>query len=271
MKTLLPLALLLASPVLFAEESCEAIDARLDGLLQQLTVHGEQADNDEEAFTAARRAVNEELQRLATENKGSWDCAFPQSTSKHVFQALTAEDQRFRAYSWDLMTGGTMRQYDSLLQFKDDAGQAHTLLLPERDNSAGEYPLDGNGLYFQKLFTAALGDKGTAYLVTTYWQGSSLSKGQGIRIYHIENDKLAPAPWIHTKEGQIHNLSFSYDRTTVQGDEDKLFQYDTQSNTLSFPVVIENDRHPDGEVTAKRLHYVWDGQQFVYKPEKSKK
>lgn len=278
MKRLSPLALLLAAPALFAQETCEAIDARLDGLLQTLgeqAVHNENTGSNDEALLAARRAISDALQQLATAHDGAWDCTFAQSMENQRFQVLTSEDRRFRAYSWDLMNGGTMRQYDSLLQYRDSNGRTHTQTLFGNTTADTVDPemeaYLGNGAQFLQLFTADLGDKGTTYLLNSYAQASGLLKSQAIKLYRVDNDKLAPAELIQTGEGHIHDIGFAYDSGSVKQDETKLFQYDTQTNTLTFPVVIENDRFPNGEVTDKTLTYRWDGQYFVHIPLNEKK
>jgi hypothetical protein len=171
----------------------------------------------------------------------------------------TSKDGRVRIYSWDMLDGGTMHDFDCVYQFQGSSGKVFTWTQPE--TAEGD-----PGSFYTDVFQLDATD-GAIYLPVSTFVGTTSLAGQSISVVRIDGDKLVPdAKLIKTGSGLNNSISFSYDFFSVVDRPDrpiKLFTWDAAKQSFRFPIVIEDKKTPQGRVTDKFITYKFDGKYFV--------
>ncbi len=187
------------------------------------------------------------------------------TTLKYGFKDLaasmnieTSPDGKFRVYSRDTLTGGTMHFYENFFQFQATDGKVY---------SSGDRLGEGDpGAFVTDVFQIST-KKGIAYLVSSTSVLSTSQRVQSLKIFGVQNNKLSDKfKLIKTNSGLTNILSFEYDFFSVVDREERpvrLFTYDSKSKTISFPVVIADDERAYGRVTDKSIVYKFNGNYFV--------
>jgi hypothetical protein len=116
-----------------------------------------------------------------------------------------SDDKMFRIYSWDTQTGGTMRFYDNVYQYK--AGDKIYVSEPVKDTSG--YPDPGS--WYSNIYTMDDGGK-TYYLGVSNSEYSTREIAQSINFFTIEDTRLITDLKIaKTPEGTSSGLGVSFD------------------------------------------------------------
>ncbi len=170
----------------------------------------------------------------------------------------TSSDGKLRVYSWDKQTGGTMRDFASVFQYQGRSGKVFTWTGDDLGDSAGSFYVN---IYHVNSRT------GPIYLATSTFIGSTSLHGHSIQVVRIVGDKLdLKSNLIRTPSGLKNSVGFAYDFFTVVDRPERpinLFQFDAVRKTFRFPVVIEDNKTPQGRVTDKFITYRFDGRYFV--------
>jgi hypothetical protein len=181
--------------------------------------------------------------------------AFPKLKEK--MQVTTSRDGNLRIYSWDQETGGTMHDHDSVFQYRSKSGKVLTWADAEEEESGG-------GFYHEIFQLDTSG--GTVYLGVSTFIGSTSYAGQSIKVFKISGDRLdRDVKLIRTGSGLQNSISFAYDFFTVVDRPERpvrLFTFDAARKTFQFPVVIEDEKTPQGRVTNKFIRYRFNGSYF---------
>ena len=188
-----------------------------------------------------------------------------ESTLKYKFGALgefvsiaTSDDGKFRIYSWDDETGGTMHFFQRVYQFQGADGKiySHSEELEEGDPGSFAYDIFS-------LDTKA----GKIYIVCSTGIGSTNDHFQAADLYKIQGEKLNDKiKLIKTKSGLTNTLGFGYNFFSVVDREERpirLISFDQKTKTLKIPVVINDEELPNGRVTNKFISYKFNGTYFV--------
>ena len=163
---------------------------------------------------------------------------------------LSSDDGALRIYTWDTETGGTMHNFENVLQYRSGSNTYAILDIGSDVKEVYVYT-------YRSLGTLKIGNN-TYYLATFYGQFSNKDLGRGIRIFTISNGKLNDAKLIKTQSGLHNKLHYEYDYFSVsQNDPNDDIVYDPIKKTISFPVVEDG-----GKVTDKRIVYKFTGQYF---------
>lgn len=284
MKKIANILLFAMNPWTWAQQSCVEMDAVVIEQLQALeTFHNchergacSELSSKPPAKLAAmladvteKDAIGEALQQQLIDSfyhfvrhaaAERWTCTFPQTARSHfAFAAPISADGRFRAYTWDMRRGNTMRFYFSLLQYQDGKGHTHLV----EANPEQEKWLGSNSGFVTHIYDVDLGKHGTAYFLIEYAQGDSRSQSYSATLYRITDSKLEKLPWIQTKNENTATIRLEYDGwQNPLPQAPPFFQYDAVSNTLSFPQMLESPNH-HLEMTTKRVQLRFDGQRFV--------
>lgn len=163
------------------------------------------------------------------------------------FDINKSPDGRLMSISWATDSGGTMKTFDTVLQYHDGK-HLHAV-------SIGGLVLD---------ITQMTLNKQPVYFISDWEAGYTSLHAQGISLFGISNHKITPATLIKTKKGFTHQIDFAYDPFSIPDDIDELIKVNAKRQEFSIPVVIENARFANGEVTKRRLRYRFDGKHFVY-------
>lgn len=168
----------------------------------------------------------------------------------------TAVDGLFRIYSWDDQSGGTMRSFKTIFQYKS-GGKLYSKII--RDETSNEELGD----WYSDIHTFKNAGK-TYYIAVKHGIYSSQDCYQGVKIFCVENNALLhDVKLIKTKTGLRNELGFSFDFFSVVDRPErpvKLIDYNASEKTISIPVVWEN-----GKVTSKQIVYTFTGEYFEKK------
>jgi len=185
--------------------------------------------------------------------------SYPFTKLKEKMFVTTSKDGRFRAYSWDAETGGTMHDFLTVYHFRDVSGKTRAWARPyDEEESAGAF--------FHQIFQANT-KSSPIYLAVSTFIGSSSLAGQTISAFRVEGSSLNTSPKvIRTANGLTDSISFGYDFFSVVDHPERpvrLFHFDERTNSFRFPVVVEDENTPQGRVTNKLIRYRFDGTYFV--------
>jgi len=180
------------------------------------------------------------------------------SKLKEKMFIATSTDHRLRIYSWDDESGGTMRNFMSVVQYKGKSGKVFTWVDPAQED---EY----SGGFVSQIFTIASA-AGPIYLVNSTGIASTSLASQSLEAVHIVGDKYVPNyKVIKTASGLTNSVGFAYDFFSVVDHPErpvKLFFCNEADKIFKFPVVIEDDKTPQGRVTNQYITYKFDGKYF---------
>ena len=140
-----------------------AIEKELNGYLQTMSRSGTYGgESNDEKLRAATELLKQKLVKYAA-RADVLKYSFPK-LKERMFIA-TSKDGKFRVYSWDLESGGTMHDYDYVIQYIAANGRIKTWTDPE-----DEY--DGGGAFYTDVFQVASAN-GPIYLLSSTSRASS--------------------------------------------------------------------------------------------------
>ncbi len=234
----------LASNVTNGQNTSE-IQAMLTGHLKRMAYYKYDAPNPD-SVDFHNTLFKKLLVRYLTEHPSTLNTALSKVVKAGLMIA-SSPDSLFRIYSWDTESGGTMRFYDNVYQYK--SGNKVYCRVSEKDTSDLGDPLS----WYSEIYT--MSDGGKKYYMGVYNADySNRDKAQGIKFFTIEKDELnSDVKLAKTKDGASSELGISYDFFSVVDLDErpfKLVTYDGDKKTISMPVVDEN-----GKVTDKFTLY----------------
>ena len=169
------------------------------------------------------------------------------------FSVATSPDRKFRIFSWDQRTGGSMHFYDNVFAYQINKETfAYSPTLPE-----------GNpGGYYSDIYQLK-DEKETFYLGYQHRVLSNRDQFQCIQVFNIEKGTLNEQyKKILTKSGYTATLGFSFNFFSVVDKKERpirLIKYLNGQKTITIPVVDEN-----GYVNSKkRITYQYNGNYFT--------
>lgn len=189
------------------------------------------------------------------------------ATLKYGFKALankmfvaTSKDGKFRIYSWDTQTGGTMRDFENVYQYRGDDGKVYASVLP-RSKKGGVHG------FSHQIFQLDTGTR-HVYLANFTFIFSTSAIRQELSVFGIDGRKLnANLKLIQTKSGLHNSVGFDYDFFSVVNRPERpvtLFHFDDTARSFRFPVVLDDKKFVNGgRVTDKFITYRFNGKYFV--------
>lgn len=233
-------------------DNCQTLDQQIATALINANDSSNYGDHpDEDKLTIANTQIDTIVQSFKNDSS-TITCPFSQA-QKQGLQFLTSADGSFRAFSWDIGTGGTMHFFNQYIQFVDDKGYSQIK--------------GGEGGLVTSLFTTKLHDK-PLYLLATTGIGSSKITTEVLNLYQIQDESLIEPKIIKTKQGLTNQLTVDYNFFSVVDRPErpvKLFEFDKKSKTIRFPVVVEDKEFMNGKVTNRFIRYGFDGNYFIRK------
>ena len=232
------------------------VETELLGFLADISKYGNYGgERDDEKLTAANEALKRSLMNHGT--KGAMLAyAFPKLQEE--MYVAKSKDGKFRIYSWDMQTGGTMRDFAAVYQFRGTGGKTIMWAENDEDESAGSF--------YPEIFQVS-SKNGPIYLATSTFIGSTSTHGQSIKTIKINGDDLdLTAKLIRTGSGLVDSVGFGYDFFSVVDRKErpiKLFEFNEVKKEFKFPIVVEDEETPQGRVTNKFITYRFNGTHFV--------
>ncbi len=176
------------------------------------------------------------------------NCPFNSFKKEHL-DIISSDDGLFRIYSWDTSEGGTMHDFENVLQYKSE----------EKINSILDTAKSGDDYvyYYSNLYT--LKAKGKTYYLAVYGGiFSTKDVSEGIRIFTIENGKLNDAKLIKTTTGPHNKIEYGFDFfSEVDWKVRPVISFDNVAKTLYVPLIDEK-----GKMTHQFILYKFTGQYF---------
>lgn len=166
-----------------------------------------------------------------------------------------SEDGNLTLFSWDTQTGGSMRVFEVLAQYK--VGQK---LYSKVINFNSDQSFDPKCFYY-KIDDVKIHGK-TYYLARRKSILSSALTYHSIQAYSIDGEKLnQSAKIIKTKSGMNSSLGYEVD-FSAGANRAKDFpnldiQYSQKDKVISFPLIRENDG-----ITDRKIQYKFTGKFF---------
>lgn len=172
---------------------------------------------------------------------------------KNGMRIVTSEDGNFRIYSWDDETGGTMRRFNQIYQFRD----GKKVMVKSNENNQ-----EGAGSAFYTQINDVISGNKTFYVTQSVSILSSALSYHNIKIFSIEHGQLNDkAVLIKTKTGIRNQLGYEVDLSSKanrdQDTPDYSIVYDKKAKILAIPLIKS-----DGEVTAQKIRYQFKGKFF---------
>lgn len=194
------------------------------------------------------------LRKLVEDHPGSLQYPFKLLRDSSRVYVETAPGGRFRAYSWDTWTGGTMHYFDGLWQWQGEDG-VKTAKPKAEDGDPGSFC---SGIYTVHIHNREY------YLAILNGVYSSKDVSQSIQAFTIEGNQLVDTVTLfNTGSKRLNRIDVNYDFFSVVDRPErpvKLISYDEKNKELHIPVV--NDK---GQVGSKNLVYELKEDGFVFR------
>jgi hypothetical protein len=177
----------------------------------------------------------------------------------------TSSDGLLRIYSWDSREGGTMIDWDNIIQYQS-GGKVYThqqslaSLVNPTKNQEGEMDAGSN---IDTLFTMKCNDGRTVYLIEEYFRASSQDGTNWLTPVTIQNGKLVEVKDFFEKRkvpSKDYNIPDWYFRANNGEGWKWLVTYDEPSHDLYFFTTNSN-----GCITDQYDIYHFNGQTMSYK------
>lgn len=185
-------------------------------------------------------------------NPSALQCDF-KSFRDSVGSVVTTNDGRFRIYSWNTWTGGTMNAYKNLFQYKS----GDKVYAKSFDYGAGDM-----GAFFSKAYSFRI-DSLTYILALAGGTESSRYSYEFATIYSISDSILDDnVPLIATSTGVKSSVSIEFDNSSLENlpaGERHLIKFDEARKILYIPII------EDEMVTKKMDRYKFKGHYFMKK------
>ncbi|WP_419700646.1 hypothetical protein [Mucilaginibacter sp. NFX135] len=230
---------------LFAQ-SPKTIEADFDKAFEKLNYARENSMIDTVDYINGQ--IEKKLMYYTKKYPAAMDIAFKK------INGIVSDDGLFRILSWDTMLGGTQHFFENVIQYKS-GGKTNSIV--DTVKKEDDYIFSYNGIYTLTVGNARY------YLATYYGIFGRYERGEGIRVFAIENGKLNDkVKLIKTRSGLTHKLYYIYNQTLTNSDimSEVTIKYDPKSREIKFPVIID-----DGEiskVTETSIAYKFTGQYF---------
>ncbi|GAB3988264.1 hypothetical protein GCM10028807_10540 [Spirosoma daeguense] len=196
-----------------------------------------------------------ELVKVLKENPATLAYPFKKLVSKANCYINTSADGKFRIYSWDTWTGGTMRLYNEIYQWSDNS-KIFTKVLKyvAEEGDAGSF--------CSKIYTVNINHK-NYYLAISNSIYSTRDALQSISVFTIDNGKLNDSVELFkTRTEKLNSIRVEYNFFSVVDRSERpveLISYDEKRKIVYVAVVDEQ-----GTVSTRNLLYQLKGNYFEY-------
>ena len=137
------------------------------------------------------------------------------SLKKSGVAIATSVDGLFRIYNWDNETGGTMRFYDNVFQYKNE-GKVTSGILPYCYSPEDDDPGCG---YSDTIYMVKTNNK-IYYIAIYYVIASSRVSAKGVRFFTVDNGKMNDTVHlIRTKTGLTSHIEYEIDNNLRGSDK----------------------------------------------------
>lgn len=236
-------------------QNISSIEKQLSEAFQKIDYWSSEGRDHQNAYDSLA-AANTKFEKLLLQ----YTASNPQ-TIRHSFQSLekkgliiaTSEDGKFRIYSWDTWTGGSMHFFKNVFQYESDQKVYSKAEESQGEGDPGSYCYQINDI---------ISENKKYYLTQNKAILSSGMSYHNLKVFSIDNGKLnAKAQLIKTQSGIKNQLGYEVDLTASANKNyegrDYEIEYDPKNKIISIPVI-----QADSKVTAKKIRYQFKGKYF---------
>ena len=172
--------------------------------------------------------IAEAIEKMLQQSPQRFDYSFPQLQQQGMLRIVSSPDQKYRFYTMDVSGGGTMREYYTLYQFKQN--QNNTPQILDLDDS-----------HLDRVYAVELQGK-TVYLMQSTFVGSLCDRTFILKAFYVEQNSLKPAA-IFTEEGQAKQDELSLNNQCRWGgvDSDEVFRISNSKKYIDIMIMPENE------------------------------
>ncbi|MCT2562506.1 hypothetical protein [Chryseobacterium herbae] len=245
------LLFLLASHFAFAQKTSE-IEQQLNTVFQKISPENKGTTEDYDSLSAANLKFEKLLLKYTGSNSETLHYDF-KVLKKNGLIMTTSEDGKFRIYSWDTWTGGTMHYFRNVFQYESNK---------KVYSEATEIETEGDAQSFYYQMNDILSQNKKYYLAQNKAILSSGLSYHNIKVFSIDDGKLNHnAKLIKTQSGIKNQLGYEVDLTASSNRDNEIsnynIEYDPKNKIISIPLILENYK-----ITDKKIRYQFKGKYF---------
>ncbi|MFP3597842.1 hypothetical protein [Chryseobacterium sp. SIMBA_029] len=252
MKKILVIVLfLLATHYTFAQKLPE-IEKQLNAVFQKITPENQSNPDYYDTLETANTQFEKLLLQYTASNPETLHYDF-NALKKNGLIITTSEDGKFRIYSWDTWTGGTMHYFKNVFQYEGNK---------KVYSEATESETEGDAQSFYHQINDILSQNKKYYLAQNTAILSSGLSYHNIKVFSIDEGKLNHnAKLIKTQSGIKNQLGYEVDLTASSNRDNEItnydIEYDSKNKIISIPLILDNSK-----ITEKRIRYQFKGKYF---------
>jgi hypothetical protein len=245
------LVLLLTTHFAFGQKLSE-IEKNLNAVFQKINPDDRNNTKDYDSLDIANTKFEKLLLQYTASNPETLYYDF-KTLQKNGLIVTTSEDGKFRIYSWDTWTGGTMHYFRNVFQYEGNKKVYSEATETETEGDAQSYYDQINDIISQNI----------KYYITQ--NKAILSSGLSyhtVKIFSIDDGKLNHnAKLIKTQSGIKNQLGYEVDITASSNRDNEIenynIEYDPKNKIISIPLILENSK-----ITDKKIRYQFKGKYF---------
>lgn len=220
---------------------------------KELAIILSKANNDPENASLLKEKFGNELLKTLTKYPESLKFEFSEINKTKACYIRTSRDRKFRVYSWDSDSGGSMHFFDKIIQYQSGA-KIFTELIKIQDGDAGTF--------CSKVYTLQI-DKLTYYLTIENGIYSNKDASQSVAVIRISQNKIVNTDKIFkAKSKLLSRIDVNFDFFSVVDRPERpveLITFDEGKSILTIPVVNKDD-----QVTTKNIVYQLKGKYLEF-------
>ncbi|EPF74345.1 hypothetical protein [Acinetobacter rudis] len=147
----------------------------------------------------------------------TWSYKFPALVNKRMLDIHYSPDQKIKIYQLDVSSGGTMRFFNNLAQWKTPTGLKTQLI--EED------------ALIRKIDQTQLAKRNT-YFILSQSIGSNCDGAANISAYHLAATKMVSANAFQSKKQRMQNISVPFDCSAYPADSPQMQDRSTLTQYL---------------------------------------
>lgn len=253
-KTLLIFIFLLTTSFLFGQ-NMPAIEKHLNTVFQKINYWSSEGQSNEHSYDSLA-AANTKFENVLLK----YTASTPQSL-RYDFKTLkksglvvaSSEDGKFRIYSWDTETGGTMHFFKNIFQYEGNKKVESKVIAT---------PAEGDAQSFYYQINDVVSQNKKYYIAQSRAILSSALTYHTIKVFSIDNGQLNDkAILIKTKSGIKNQLGYEVDLSASSNRNNEIksyyIEYDPKNKIIRIPLILDNSK-----VTDKKIRYQFKGKYF---------
>lgn len=256
MKYLFAIIIIASSLCSFGQETKEIEKTLIEAFSRINYWSNSSQDISGDSLINANNTFEELLLKYTSSNNETLSYKF-KSLSESGVTISTSKDNRFRIYSWNTLTGGTMRFYRNVFQFMGGKKvYSKTLQAYQTD--------DNPDCLYHQIDDVRANNK-NYYITQNISIESSSLYYHNVKIFCIDGSRLNDTTkLIKTKTAMRNELGYEVDLQTAAISHSEYpnlelmyIKYDDKKQIIYIPLIDEN-----GRVTKKKIKYKFNGRYF---------